>query len=174
MQTAILLCVPEAEPLVHDWREKGDPSAAHGVPAHVTLLYPFLPAPSLDAGVLAELEWFFRGIDAFEVRFTSVGRFEHAGVVFLKPDCDALVELTRALARRWPECPPYAGDIPADEVVPHLTIVQTEDRSMRQSAANDMSVQLPLTALARSAALWVKDDEGEWSERAAFTFGPPE
>lgn len=174
MQTAILLCVPEAEPLVHEWREKGDPSAAHGVPAHVTLLYPFLPAASLDAGVTAELEWFFRGVDAFEVRFASVGRFEHAGVVFLKPESDALVQLTRALARRWPECPPYAGEIPIDEVVPHLTIVQTEDRAMRQSAANDMSAQLPLAALARSAALWVQGDDGEWSERASFAFGPPE
>ena len=43
MESAILLCVPEAEKLVHEWRLKGDPSAARGVPAHVTLLYPFLP-----------------------------------------------------------------------------------------------------------------------------------
>jgi 2'-5' RNA ligase len=174
MQTAILLCVPEAEPLVHEWRLQGDPSAAHGVPAHVTLLYPFLPAASIDDGVTGELEWFFRGVDAFEVRFSSVGRFEHAGIVYLKPECDALVELTTSLARRWPECPPYAGEIPVDEVVPHLTIVQTEDRALRQSAANDLSPQLPLTATAASAALWVQDADGEWSEQAGFAFGPPE
>jgi hypothetical protein len=65
VESAILLCVPDAEPLVHGWREKGDPSAAHGVPAHVTLLYPFLPLERIDAGVLGELEWFFSGIDAF-------------------------------------------------------------------------------------------------------------
>src|SRR4051812_32565116 len=62
MESAILLAVPEAEPLVHEWRAKGDPSAAHGVPAHVTLLYPFLPVEAIDVGVTAELDWFFRGI----------------------------------------------------------------------------------------------------------------
>jgi 2'-5' RNA ligase superfamily len=174
MRSAILLCVPEAEPLVHEWRVMGDPSAAHGVPAHVTLLYPFLPPASIDEGVLGELEWFFRGIDAFGVRFTSVGRFEHAGVVYLMPESDGLKQLTRALARRWPECPPYDGQIPADEVIPHLTIVQSEDRALRQSAANGVSPGLPLRILAASAALWTCGEDRMWSERASFRFGPPE
>ena len=174
MESAILLAVPEAEPLVHEWRAQGDPSAAHGVPAHVTLLYPFLPSEQLDVGVLAELDWFFRGVDAFEVQFSRVGRFEHAGVVWLEPGSDALIELTRALTRRWPECPPYKGEIPIDELVPHLTIVHTEDRALRQSAANAVSPGLPLRALLQQAALWVKDDDGEWTERAAFRFGPQE
>jgi 2'-5' RNA ligase len=174
MQTAILLCVPEAESLVHEWRLKGDPSAAHGVPAHVTLLYPFLPAASIDDGVLAELGWFFRGIDAFPVTFARVRFWESTGVVWIEPASDALVELTRALARRWPECPPYDGEIPVDELVPHLTIVQTEDRALRQSAANAVSPGLPFQIMASSAALWTEDDDGAWSERATFPFGPPE
>lgn len=173
-ETAILLCVPEAEPLVHEWRAKGDPSAAHGVPAHVTLLYPFLPAERVDAGVLAELEWFFKGVDSFPVGFDRVGRFEQHGVVFLQSGSDALGQLTRALARRWPECPPYSGEIPVDEVVPHLTIVQTDDRALRQSAANAVSPGLPVRFLAERAALWSCDDAGEWSETATFRFGPPE
>jgi 2'-5' RNA ligase len=174
VETAILLCVPEAEPLVREWRRKGDPSAAHGVPAHVTLLYPFLPADSVDDGVVAELRWFFRGIDAFPVRFTSVQRFEPAGVVWVAPESDSLVQLTRSLARRWPECPPYAGEIPIDELVPHLTIVQTDDRALRQSAADAVSPGLPFEMMASSAALWVQDGDGEWAERTTFPFGPPE
>jgi hypothetical protein len=35
------LVVPEAEPLVKPFRDRYDPSAAAGVPAHITLLYPF-------------------------------------------------------------------------------------------------------------------------------------
>lgn len=174
METAILLCVPEAEPLVHEWRRKGDPSAAHGVPAHVTLLYPFLPAASVDDGMLAELAWFFRGVDAFAVRFTRVRRFENAGVVWIEPDSDGLVQLTRALARRWPECPPYSGEIPIDELIPHLTIVQTEDRALRQSAATAVSPGLPFDVVAASASLWVRAEDGTWSEGATFPFGPPE
>ena len=174
MESAILLAVPEAEPLVHEWRAQGDPSAAHGVPAHVTLLYPFLPTHELDEGVLGELGWFFSGVDAFEVSFASVGRWEHVGVVYLAPQSTALTELTRALARRWPECPPYAGEIPPDEVIPHLTIVRTEDRALRQSAANAVSPALPLRALLKEASLWVSDEAGEWTQRATFPLGPPE
>lgn len=174
MESAILLAVPEAEPLVHEWRAKGDPSAAHGVPAHVTLLYPFLPVERLDDGVLGELEWFFRGIDAFPLRFAGVGRWEHAGVVYLEPESDTLVELTLALARRWPECPPYSGEIPVDELKPHLTIVHTDDRALRQSAANAVSPGLPLEVTAERAALWVRDESDEWAQRATFRFGPPE
>ena len=174
MESAILLCVPEAERLVREWRRKGDPSAAHGVPAHVTLLYPFLPVESLDDGVTAELRWFFRGIDAFPVRFTSVRRFEEAGVVWIDPESDALLQLTRALARRWPECPPYSGTISIDDLTPHLTIVQTDDRALRQSAANAVSPGLPFEILASSAALWVQDRDGAWTERASFPFGPAE
>jgi 2'-5' RNA ligase len=174
VETAILLCVPEAESLVHEWRLKGDPSAAHGVPAHVTLLYPFLPAQAVDEGVLGELGWFFGGIDAFPVQFTRVRRWEDTGVVWIEPASDALVELTRSLARRWPECPPYSGEIPIDEVVPHLTIVQTDDRALRQSAANAVSPGLPFRIVVSSAALWHQDADGEWSERASFPLGPPE
>jgi 2'-5' RNA ligase len=174
VETAILLCVPEAEPLVHEWRLKGDPSASHGVPAHVTLLYPFLPSEAIDEGVLGELSWFFRGVDAFPVRFTAIGRFENEGVVFVRPDSDDLVQMSRALARRWPECPPYRGQIPLDEVVPHLTIVQTDDRALRQSAANAVSPGLPFAITASAATLWVQADDGEWSERATFPLGPRE
>lgn len=174
MQSAVLLAVPEAEPLVHEWRAQGDPSAAHGVPAHVTLLYPFLPAEQVDAGVLGELAWFFSGVDAFSFRFARVGRWEHVGVVYLAPQSDVLTDLTRSLARRWPECPPYNGEIPVDELVPHLTIVHTDDRAMRQSAANAVSPQLPLQAVAREASLWVCDDAGGWAVRERFPFGPAE
>jgi hypothetical protein len=174
MQTAILLRVPEAEPLVYEWRQQGDPSAAHGVPAHVTLLYPFLPSASIDEGVLAELGWFFRGIDAFPVHFTQVRRFEDAGVVWIEPASDTLVQLTRALARRWPECPPYDGEIPIDDVLPHLTIVQTENGALRHAAEVAVGPGLPFEILVASAALWTEDDDGAWSERATFPFGPAE
>jgi hypothetical protein len=39
--TALVILVPEAEALVKAFRERYDPSAAEGMPAHVTVLYPF-------------------------------------------------------------------------------------------------------------------------------------
>jgi hypothetical protein len=169
VETAVLLCVPEAEPLVGPWRQKAVPSAAKGVPAHVTLLCPFLPAPAVDAGVVAELEWFFGGIDAFWLRFDGVGEFAEQGVVYLEPSDRELADLTQALAVRWPECPPYARK--HDELVPHLTAVHTDDAALRAQAAAALRGGLPLRAVAAQAALWECDEHGMWSETATFDFG---
>ena len=171
-QSAVLLCVPEAEPVVHAWRSTGDPSAARGVPAHVTLLTPFLPADAVDEGVLAELAWFFGGVDAFRVRFSSLGCFEDAGVLFLEPDGAALDQLADALARRWPETPPYGGNHRDPHA--HLTVVHTDDEALRTRAGAAVERRLPLDVLLEHAALWVCDAEGHWSEHTTFAFGQPE
>jgi len=170
--SAVLLRIPEAEPLVHAWRSTGDPSAARGVPAHVTLLAPFLPAAAVDAGVLGELEWFFAGVDAFRMTFSAVGCFEAEGVVYLDPDGPGLDDLAGALARRWPECPPYGGRHRDPHT--HLTVVHTPDAALRTRASAAVERGLPLVAHASHAALWVCDDAGRWSERATFPFGQPE
>jgi hypothetical protein len=170
--SAVLLCVPEAEPLVRTWRSAGDPSAARGVPAHVTLLTPFLPAAQIDAGVLAELAWFFAGVDAFRMRFAELGCFEADGVLYLEPEGPSLDQLARALARRWPECPPYGGK--HAEPHPHLTVVHTDDGALQARAQAAVQRGLPLDALAEQAALWVCDDGGRWSEHTVFAFGPGE
>ena len=38
IESALIIAVPEAEPLVKAWRERFDYSAGVGVPAHITLL----------------------------------------------------------------------------------------------------------------------------------------
>lgn len=169
MESAVLLCVPEAEALVGRWRREHDPSAARGVPAHVTLLYPFLPAGQVDEGVLGELEWFFAGVDAFPLVFDAVGEFGAEGVVFLAPATEELAELTGALARRWPECPPYAGK--HERPVPHLTAVHSPDAVVRAEACAQLQQGLPLSATASHAELWVCDNAGSWTQRARFAFG---
>jgi 2'-5' RNA ligase len=168
VETAVLLCVPEADPLVGGWRKAGDPSASHGVPAHVTLLYPFLPWERVDPGVLAELEWFFTGVDAFEVRFDDLGEFADHGVLYLDPVGDHLDELAGALARRWPETPPYGGAVEAPYA--HLTVLRDDDPAVRSRAADAVRPGLPLTAVAARAALWACDEHGTWTERAVFSF----
>jgi 2'-5' RNA ligase len=172
VETAVLLCVPEAEELVGPWREKADPSAAAGVPAHVTLLTPFLPAEQVDEGVLAELAWFFAGIDAFEIDFDDVREFPDAGVVYLDPVGSELDELATALARRWPEAPPYGGRVDAPHA--HLTVTHHADAALRAQAADAVRPGLPLSATAAQAALWSCDEHGRWSEAHTFDFGAPE
>lgn len=49
-EPTLLITVPEAEPLVGGARAMCDASAGDGIPAHMTVLYPFLPAGRIGAG----------------------------------------------------------------------------------------------------------------------------
>jgi 2'-5' RNA ligase len=165
MESAILLTVPAAEPLVGALRAEGDASAAEGVPAHVTLLFPFVADP--DAGVVEELRYFFAGVDSFPLTFTSVGEFPE--VVHLVPEeTKDVLELIEALVRRWPGYLPYDGMF--DAVVPHLTVVDTPDVAVRARARAHLSEGLPVVARAAEASLWVHSSTG-WEQLAAFPFG---
>ena len=64
-RSALLVAVPEAEPAVAEHRARLDSSARDGVPAHLTVLYPFLPPASIDRAVLASLRGLFAGFAPF-------------------------------------------------------------------------------------------------------------
>ncbi len=55
LRSALLVEVPEAEPLVRQWRMDLDPHAALRVPAHITLLFPFAPPPLISTTILDRL-----------------------------------------------------------------------------------------------------------------------
>src|SRR5712675_2883024 len=54
-ESALIVRVPAAEPHVSGLRARFDPAAALGVPAHVTVLYPFVPPDRITAAVLARV-----------------------------------------------------------------------------------------------------------------------
>ena len=54
-RSAIVVPVPDAEPAVGTWRARYDSSAAFGMPAHITVLYPFLPEDRLTQDVVDRL-----------------------------------------------------------------------------------------------------------------------
>jgi hypothetical protein len=65
-ETAILLPVPAAEPAVSRHRARFDQAARDGVPAHITVLYPFLPPAGISDQLLASLGRLFAGFAAFD------------------------------------------------------------------------------------------------------------
>jgi 2'-5' RNA ligase len=170
VESAIILAVPEAEPLVGALRLEGDDSAAQGVPAHVTLLYPFVDDP--DDGIVEELRFFFAGVDAFPLTFTAVGEWPE--LVYLEMDeADEVHGLIAALVRRWPGYPPYGGLFELEDVVPHLTVVDSPDAELRERAATELAPGLPVQSAAREASLWVRGADG-WEPRATFPLAEPE
>ena len=110
-ESALIVMVPEAEPLVKAFRDRYDPSAAAGVPAHVTLLYPFKHPDEIDQAVLDDLGRCFRGRAPFRFALASIWRFPD-GILYLAPDPhEPFRELTVAIWDRY-ETPPYGGKCP--------------------------------------------------------------
>jgi len=55
MESTLSILVPEAEGLVGSFRVRYDPAAKDGMPAHITLLYPFKSPSEIDGLVLDTL-----------------------------------------------------------------------------------------------------------------------
>jgi 2'-5' RNA ligase len=166
-QTALVIQVPEAEAVVGAWRRRFDSSAAHGVPAHVTVLYPFLEADRVDAEVVAALGELFAAQAGFEARFSACGRFPD--VIYLAPDPDGpFRELTEAVAARWPEAPPYGGQF--EDVMPHLTVADGVPPDIQDMIEAELAGRLPVTTRVRAVALETYDG-ALWKETAFFPLG---
>jgi hypothetical protein len=151
-RTALIVPVPEAEAQIGELRLAHDSSAARGVPAHVTILFPFLETGELDEAAVADL---IAEFPAFDFELDRVERFPD-GTTWLRPSPSTpFVDLTAAVWQRWPERPPYEGAF--DEVIPHVTISETPI---------DVSLQLPIAARAREVTLIEEDESsGGWTAR---------
>lgn len=170
-RTALIVRIPEAEPFVRGWRDRIDPAAraGAGVPAHVSVLYPFLQESLIDSSVHAGIAAVLSPHHAFDLRFERTGRFP--GMLYLAPEPDApLRRLTRAVTERWPDVRPYGGRYP--DPVPHLTVAQRAREADLDAAEADLSTRLPLTARVRAIDL-VAYDGTTWRERASFTLREP-
>jgi 2'-5' RNA ligase len=166
-RTALVVVVPEAQALYDAWRERWDP--APGIPAHVTLLFPFRPAELVDDALLAELRELFAAAAPFDVEFPRVGRFEE--VAWLAPEpAEPFVALTETLVASFPEHPPY-GNADFDRSVPHLTIVNRSPLQVLDEVARALTPELPIRSRVREATLLEEDEDGVWRTRAQFALG---
>ncbi|MEH0416148.1 2'-5' RNA ligase family protein [Streptomyces sp. B21-083] len=164
-RSGLIVRVPEAEPAVRAWRDRLDPSARAGVPAHVTVLFPFLDESRIDNNARAAIGEVIGRHQSFETRFEHCGRFP--GVLYLVPEPDIpFRRLTEAIAERWPQAPPFGGQF--DEVVPHLTIAQGQEDAVLEEAEADLRGRLPVTARVSSVDLLIHDGT-RWQQRASFT-----
>lgn len=160
--------MPEAETLVGAWRERHDAAAAAGLPAHVTVLYPFLPAHRIETSDVGRLNAFFAANPTIPYALADVRRFP--GVVYLAPKPDApMRELTVGLWALYPEYPPYGGKYPA--VVPHLTVAQTEETAVLDEVEAALKPGLPIWCHATEAWLMVEGEHGRWRTSHRFRLG---
>ena len=167
-QSAIIVPVPETDHLVAWHRRALSPSPAT-VPAHVTVLYPFVHPSEIGVSTIAAVESALAGVAAFECTFTQVKWFGEE-VVWLEPKPDEHFRaLTRAVCERFPTHQPYAGEHP--ETVPHLTVAdsRTGDPATKRRAATDIASALPIHAkIDRVRLVAGTDEHGPWHTVAEF------
>jgi 2'-5' RNA ligase len=145
--TAVIAAVPEAGPLVERHRQRLDAAAGWGVPAHVTVLYPFVPPAAVTPDVVATLAAAVASVRAFDCRFAR-SRWFGQEVLWLDPEPDEpFRRLTAAAWAAFPHQPPYGGAF--DDPVPHLTVAESRIAGLPAAQAAERAVQEGLPVLAR-------------------------
>jgi 2'-5' RNA ligase len=166
-ESALVIEVPEAEPLVSEWRAQYDWSAQRGVPAHITILYPFAPTERIDDELQAELTELFAAGSGFSFDLPRVARFPDVAWLAPEPN-EPFKALMAAVVARFPEYPPYEGI--HDEVIPHLTVAEG-DAELQDRVEAALAEHLPIAARASDVSLLVEDDAERWSRLVRFPLG---
>jgi len=173
-ETAVLVLVPEAERAVAEHRAHLDMAASWGVPAHLSVVYPFVPPGDVDEHVLAGLATAIGTVPAFDCVFRRTEWFG-ADVLWLAPEPDApLRQLVRAVVAAFPEHLPYGGLY--EDPTPHLTIGELRLGSADELGAAEQAVHahLPIPArVDRAVLLAGRPERASWQPVTEFPLRAP-
>lgn len=148
----------------------GPSRSVNGIPPHITICFPFLPATELDAAVCKRLAKWCATQDSFDFDFTDVRRFDER-VVYLAPEpAEVFVQLITGVTGLFPQCEPYGGEFA--DVVPHLTLGEDLPRAQLRRVERVIRPTLPLRA--HATQLWLMTHAGGdsgWTVARTFTLG---
>ncbi len=165
--SAFAVKVPAAEPMVEDLRQHYDATVALGVPAHITLLVPFMDPALITAQVLARARQALDGTRAFSFVLGKVGRFPTTA--YLAPEPAApFVSMTLALVEAFPDFRPYGGE--HQGVVPHLTVAHG-NASDAEAAAGELQARLRASGAIRAECTQIaliENSTGHWKDLHVF------
>jgi 2'-5' RNA ligase len=170
-ESALVVLVPEAEAVAKPFRDRYEPSAATGMPAHITLLYPFKAPDEIDDITLGKLRDCFARLQPIRFSLSTIKRFPD--VLYLAPEPDEpFRQLTLSIWKLFPETPPYGGKWPG--IIPHLSVAQLANEQQLAAIEDDFAKasrgKLPIRAIASKIAL-MDTRSGRWQVRAMFSLG---
>ncbi len=139
--------------MVSRHRARLDSAAALGVPAHVTVLYPFVPPGAITAGTLELLAAAVASVGEFDCQFPATAWFG-PDVLWLAPRPDEPFRaLTRAVAAAFPGYRPYGGAY--EDAVPHLTVGDRPAGGVADLRAAEAEVLPALPVAAHVSRVWL-------------------
>lgn len=169
-ESAVVVNVPVAEAVVGEHRERLDEAAGRGIPAHVTVLYPFLPPGEIDDVVFTALARAVATVPRFKAEWARMAWFDQR-VLWVAPDPAAPFQaLTAAVVCEFPDYLPFGGQY--DVVIPHLTVgngAPLEDLlAAERAVAQRLPFSMPVTHVQVLAGT---RDAGSWRTLAEFPLG---
>ena len=165
MESGLVVAVPEAEPRVGPVRERFDAYSRIGVPAHVTVLYPFFEAEALTDEVIGEITEAVSGIASFDFELARVASFDDSAYYLAPEPAEPFRTLTTVLWEAFPSFPPFGGKF--DTVIPHMTLGSSDEGASAELVIGLLGVHLPIRARAKEITLLAEEIDG-WIVRQVF------
>ena len=165
--SAFIVEVPSVEGLIGDLRERFDSTAQLGVPAHITILYPFMDPAQVTPAILQMAQEALNGVMTFGFSFEGVGRFQTTAYLAPFPSAP-FIGMTASLVQTFPDYPPYGGEYAG--CIPHLTVAHG-DAIRAETAAAVLEERLrlygPFEAKCSSVVL-IENSTGRWERMHVF------
>ncbi|MFI9776913.1 2'-5' RNA ligase family protein [Streptomyces sp. NPDC051956] len=163
-RSALVITLPMANPLLEAAAQVNPALVRKGLPAHVSLLYPFLPAAELTAAVDAEVRGLAASLPAVE---TDLKDFVVAPR-FVAVPVPALQAVADAFCTRWPRIAPYGGRF-GERPEPHVTLATGATDEEAELVQDRVRPLLPLRVAAWRVDLVVRTDR-DWRLRLTAPF----
>jgi 2'-5' RNA ligase len=165
-ESAVIIQV-SLPPALERLRRAYVPVASLGVPAHVTLLYPFVEPDEISAAIVRGLRAVVASEPPFDIELSTTRTFPaeapYPGTTYLEPtDPRPFIRLTAAIWAAFPDNPPFEGAYA--EIVPHVTIADDAGRFEEVDAV--ARTQLPIRQRVVRAWLIVQGADRRWTRRA--------
>ena len=169
-RTALVVVADDAEEVIAPWRHRHDRSAVERLlPAHITLLFPFMAAAAIGDDLLTTLRALYSPVAPFAYRLTRLESFPTAAWLAPEPAAPFL-ELIAHTSAAFPDHPPY-GD-PTLEHVPHCTVGVVDGERQLEPFLRELRVglepRLPIRCEARDVTLLEERDDRTWAVHTRF------
>jgi 2'-5' RNA ligase len=166
--SGLIIEVPAAEAVVATHRQHLDASARLGIPAHITVLFPFMQPSTIDQAAMTRLEHLFATVRQFRFQLDHTAWFGDQ-VLWLAPaDSGPFRTLTRSVVGAFPAFLPYQGQ--HGDSIPHLTIGHGHPVTDLRAAEESVQGHLPIDAQATAVTLMTQQSaEGQWARAATFS-----
>jgi 2'-5' RNA ligase len=173
--SALILPMRTLDPVVAPYRRRHTTDGAAGVPAHLTVLYPFCAHVDWGLGLSARIAAAVSGVLPFSLTFHRLGRFP-GGITYLEPEpMDLLMRLIRSVADSFPEYPPYGGTVSVEAFHPHVTIAVATDSDelarVEEDFLDTVGPSMPLREIVEALWMMVRTQSG-WKRHSAYALGP--